>query len=167
VVRFTDNPPPGLVARALRPVRQLLLASPAYVASHPAVRTPEDLMAHSCMALGEQQHDNRWRFVRGDARDERVEVAVTGRYTVNHSEMRLAAVQAGLGIACVPDFVAGPAVAAGQLVQLLPEWRVDSHYQGTAYLLFAAARYRAPKVRVLIDHLLAALRTAPSSVVAE
>ena len=29
-------------------------------------RCPEDLMAHSCLSLGEQERDSRWRFVRGD-----------------------------------------------------------------------------------------------------
>lgn len=47
VIRLTDDPPQGMVARALMPVRQLVLASPAYLASHERIRAPEDLMAHS------------------------------------------------------------------------------------------------------------------------
>lgn len=154
VVRLTDDPPPGMVARALMPVQQWVVASPAYRVAHAPVQTPDDLIAHSCIALGEQERDNRWRFVRGD---EVVEVAVAGRYTVNHSEMRLAAVEAGLGIACTPDFAAREAVGAGRVVRLLADWTFDAHYQGTAYLLFPASRHMAPKVRALIDHLLAAL----------
>lgn len=157
VVRLTDDPPPGMVARALCPVQQWVVASPAYLAAHPPVHTPDDLMAHSCIALGEQERDGRWRFVRGD---EAVEVAVTGHYTVNHSEMRLAAVEAGLGIGCMPDFGAREALAAGRVVRLLADWTFDTHYQGTAYLLFAASRHTAPKVRALIDHLVAALAPA-------
>ncbi|MFZ4289138.1 LysR family transcriptional regulator [Variovorax sp. HJSM1_2] len=155
VVRLTDNPSPGLVARALRPVRQLVLASPAYVAAHTRIQTPEDLIAHSCISLGEQEHDNRWRFVRGD---DAVEVTVAGRYTVNHSEMRLEAIEAGLGVGCVPEFVARDALAAGRVLRLLPEWVYNNDYQGTMYLLFSASRYTTPKVRVLIDHLVAALQ---------
>jgi DNA-binding transcriptional LysR family regulator len=155
VVRLTDNPPPGLVARALMPVRQVVLASPAYVAAHARIETPEDLITHSCIALGELEHDNRWRFVRGN---DAVEVAVAGRYTVNHSEMRLEAIEAGLGVGCVPEFVARDALAAGRVVPLLPGWVVDNLYQGTAYLLFSASRYTTPKVRALIDHLVAALQ---------
>ncbi|MDQ7742976.1 LysR family transcriptional regulator [Hydrogenophaga pseudoflava] len=154
VVRLTDDPPPGMVARALCPVQQWVVASPAYLAAQPPVHTPDDLMAHSCIALGEQERDGRWRFVRGD---EAVEVAVTGRYTVNHSEMRLAAVEAGLGIGCMPDFGARAAIAEGRVVRLLADWTFDTRYQGTAYLLFAASRHTAPKVRALIDHLVAAL----------
>ena len=155
VLRLTDDPPQGLVARALMPVRQLALASPAYLARHAPVLKPEDLMAHSCLAMGEQEWDSRWRFVRGA---EAVEIRVAGRCTVNHSEMRLAAIEAGLGVGCVPDFVARDALASQRVVQLLPEWLVDTNYQGTAYLLFTASRYTAPKVRVLIEHLVQALR---------
>lgn len=154
VIRLTDDPPQGMVARALMPVRQLVLASPSYLAIHSPVLMPEDLMGHSCLAIGEQERDCRWRFVRGK---DSVEVAVAGRYTVNHSEMRLAAVEAGLGIGCVPDFVAREALATGRVVRLLSEWSFDTNYQGMAYLLFVGSRYTAPKVRILIDHLVAAL----------
>ncbi len=150
VIRLTDDPPQGMVARALMPVRQLVLASPAYLASHEAILAPEDLMSHSCLSIG----DSRWRFVRGD---DEVELTVAGRYTLNHSEMRLAAVEAGLGVGCVQDFVARDALAAGRVVRLLPEWAFDTNYQGMAYLLFSASRYTTPKVRALIDHLVGAL----------
>jgi DNA-binding transcriptional LysR family regulator len=151
VVRLTDDPPPGMVARPLMPVLQWLVASPDYLASRGAVAQPEDLMHHSCLALGEQARDNRWCFVQGA---ETRAVLVQGRYTVNHSEMRLAAAEAGLGIACVPDFVARASAAAGRVLRVLPEWRFESSYQGTAYLLFPASRHMAPKLRVLIAHLL-------------
>ena len=158
VVRLTDDPPRGMVARPLMPVRQLVLASPAYLAAHEAIRIPQDLMAHSCMAIGEQERDSRWRFVRdGDE----LEVAVAGRFTVNHSELRLAAVESGLGVGCVQDFVARDALAAGRVVHLLPEWAFDTNYQGMATLLFTASRYTTPKVRALIDHLVAALNPSP------
>ena len=85
-------------------------------------------------------------------------MVVAGRYTLNHSVMRLEAVEAGLGVGCVPDFVALDAVAAGRVVHLLSDWAFDSNYQGMAYLLFSASRYTTPKVRVLIDHLVGALK---------
>lgn len=144
-----------MVARALMPVKQMVLASPSYLASNPGIAIPEDLMAHSCLSIGEQERDSRWRFARGE---DEVEVAVAGRYTLNHSVMRLEAVEAGLGVGCVPDFVALDSVATGTVVRLLPDWAFDTNYQGMAYLLFSASRYTTPKVRVLIDHLVDALK---------
>ncbi len=155
VVRLTDDPPQGMVARTLMPVKQMVLASPSYLASNPCITIPEDLMAHSCLSIGEQKRDSRWRFARGD---DQVEVTVAGRYTLNHSVMRLEAVEAGLGVGCVPDFVALDAIAAERVVRLLPDWAFDTNYQGMAYLLFLPSRYTTPKVRVLIDHLVSALK---------
>ena len=40
----------------------------------------------------------------------------------------------------------------------LPDWAVDTNYQGMAYLLISASRYTTPKVRVLIEHLVGALK---------
>lgn len=154
MVRLTDDPPQGMVARALMPVRQLVLASPAYLSAHSPVFLPKDLTEHNCLSIGEQEHDSCWRFVRGN---DSLDVAVSGRYMVNHSEMRLAAVEAGLGVGCVPDFVARDALDAGRVVRLLPEWSFDTNYQGMAYLLYSGSRYTAPKVRVLIDHLVSVL----------
>lgn len=154
-IRLTDDPPQGMVARLLMPVRQLVLASPAYLASKGGIDVPEDLMAHSCLSIGEHEHDRHWCFVRGE---DEVEVKVTGRYTLNHSEMRMAAIEAGLGVGYVPDFVAHDALAAGRVVRVLADWAVDASYQGMAYLLYSKARYTTPKVRVLIDHLITVLR---------
>lgn len=158
VVRLTDDPPPGMVARAMMPVRQWALASPSYLEAHGPIRTPEELVAHSCLSIGEQERDNHWRFVRGA---DEVEVVVSGRCTINHSEMRLAAIEAGLGVGCVPDFVAREALEGGRVVRLFSGWTIDNNYQGTAYLLFAPTRFTPPKVRVLVDHLMASL--APPS----
>jgi DNA-binding transcriptional LysR family regulator len=154
VIRLTDDPPQGMVARSLMPVQQWVVASPGYLSAHDAIGRPEDLVNHSCLSLGEQDRDNRWRFSRDD---ETREVLVRGRFTINHSEMRLDAVSAGFGVGCVPDFVAREAVEQGRVVRVLPEWAFQANYQGTAYLLYAAARYTTPKVRVLIEHLMDAL----------
>ncbi len=158
VVRLTNDPPPGLVVRTLKHVEQWLVASPAYLAGRGPVQHPRDLMAHSCLYLGEQARDNRWRFTRGD---EAVEVIASGRYTANHSEIRLDAARAGLGVGCLPDFMARGALDAGEVRRVLPDWRFDAHYQGDACLMFAPSRHTVPKVRVLIDHLVAALSGPP------
>jgi DNA-binding transcriptional LysR family regulator len=155
MVRLTDNPPQGLAARRLLPVRQLVVASPSYLNSHPTILVPQDLTRHSCLSLGEQERDSHWRFLRDN---EVIEVLVRGRYTINHSEMRLEAVEAGLGIGCVPDFVASSSIKTGKVVHLLSEWTFESNYHGAAYLVFAASRHTTPKIRVLIDHLVGALK---------
>ena len=155
VVRLTTTPPEGLVARPLMPVAHVLCASPHYLAQNDAIGHPRDLIAHSCLSLGEHERDNHWRFRKGE--DEEAEVAVRGRYVSNHSEVRLEAALAGLGVACVPVFMVRDALKDGSVVQVLPGWEFQGNYHGHAWILYPPSRFTAPKCRVLIDHLLDAL----------
>jgi DNA-binding transcriptional LysR family regulator len=154
VVRLTQDPPQGLVARPLVAVRQLLCASPRYLEQRGAIAHPRDLLAHSCLYLGEQERDNRWRLCQGD---EVVDVMVQGRYVANHSELRLDAVHRGLGVGCLPDFVARDALERGAIVHVLPGWELHAKYHGQTYLLFPPNTLMLSKCRALIDYLTSAL----------
>lgn len=149
-LQVTEAPPPGLAGRPLLPVRQLLCASPAYLARAGTPRHPRELAQHSCLALDERADDHRWHFSRGD---ELVGVEVSGRYASNHSEARLLLAEEGIGLTCLPHFTAAAALAAGRLVEVLPDWRYRGSYQGAAWLLWLPGRQLPPKLRVLIDYL--------------
>lgn len=154
LVRVTDQPPPALAGKPLGPVRQLLCASPSYLQQHGTPQHPHELIRHSCLYLGETTGDNRWHFSHGN---EREVVTVRGRYISNHSEARLEAALADIGITVLPDFTAAQALAEGRLRQLLPQWRYTGSYQGAAWLLWRQNPHLPPKQRVLIDYLSEAL----------
>ncbi|QNM95390.1 LysR family transcriptional regulator [Chitinimonas koreensis] len=153
-IRITDAPPPGLAGRPLMPVRHLACASPQYLAEHGRPAHPRELAAHSCLYLGEDERDRRWRFRRGG---EEVAVKVRGRYVANHSEIRLEGALAHLGIASLPEFAARRALAAGELEVVLEEWEHLTGYAGTAWLLYPPNRLPPAKLRAFIDYLVAAL----------
>lgn len=150
VIRLTDQPPAGMAARPLRPVRQVLCASPTYLTRAGTPTHPSDLAAHNCLYLGEHPLDHRWRLRH---QDERVTVAVQGRYVVNHTQIRLDSALQHLGIAALPDFVLQAALDRGDLVEVLPDWQLDAAYAGQAWLLYPSQRHLLPRLRVLIDHL--------------
>ncbi len=154
VVRLTQHPPEGLAARPLVRVQQVLCATPRYLALHGAITHPQDLMAHSCLSLGEHPNDHHWRFKKGD---ETAQVVVRGRYVANHSEVRLDGVLAHLGVGCLPNFTAQEALQRREVVPVLPDWEFQANYQGTAYVMWPPSRFLPPKCRVLIDHLADAL----------
>ncbi|MDD2877250.1 MAG: LysR family transcriptional regulator [Acidiphilium sp.] len=151
VVRLTSDPPLGLAARRLLPVRQILCATPRYLRQAPRIDHPRDLMPHSCLYLGEKERDNHWHFTRGA---ESVEVVVHGRYVANHSEIRLDGVLADLGVGCIPHFMACEALASGAVDRVLTDWEFEANYAGHAYILYPPTRFLIPKFRALIDHLL-------------
>jgi DNA-binding transcriptional LysR family regulator len=149
-MRFGD-PPPGYVARPFIEVRTLLYASPDYLARAGTPQQPVDLAQHSCLHLAELPGDDEWCLVNGE---ERRVVNVRGRYASNHSEMRREAAEAGFGIACLPDFTTRQSLARGLLVPVLPGWQLLGRYQGSNWLVYSADRYRALRVRVVVDFLL-------------
>ncbi|KAF1010157.1 MAG: HTH-type transcriptional regulator DmlR [Pseudomonas fluorescens] len=158
-IRITDSPPPGLVGRQLLPVEHLLVATPHYLAMHGTPAHPQDLLAHSCIYLGETPSDARWKFRQGA---KAVTVNVRGRYAANHTGVRLDAVLQHVGIASLPYFTARHALEAGSVVQVLAQWDFIASYHGEAWLLHTPTRYLPPKVRVFIDYLAACMAREPT-----
>jgi DNA-binding transcriptional LysR family regulator len=154
-IRVTDEPPPGLAGRPLLRIRHLLCASPSYLAAHGTPSHPRDLAQHSCIYLGENEFDRHWRFRRAA---EEMSVKVSGRYVANHSEVRLDGALQSMGIASLPEFTARAALASGELFPVLADWEHATDYAGMAWLLYPPNRFLAPKLRVWIDHLVAALK---------
>lgn len=96
------------------------MASPAYLAAHPAPATPDDLAQHSCIRLRMPSGKSfRWEFAR---HGQEIAVDTPGALTLDHLELMAEAAVQGLGIAYVPDRVAQPYLARGELACVLEEW---------------------------------------------
>jgi DNA-binding transcriptional LysR family regulator len=119
MIRITNTPPVGLIAQLMLKVEHVLCATPKYLATHPTITSPHDLLKHSCFYLAEQAKVNHWRLSR---RIEIVKVFVDGRYVANHSEIRLDGVLSHLGVGCMQDFVAKQAFDQGLITRVLPDW---------------------------------------------
>jgi DNA-binding transcriptional LysR family regulator len=151
-IRITAEVAPGLAVRPLCAMRYLLVASRAYLAEHGAPLTPEELAAHRCSHVG-APFDGPWAVQRGDSV---VSVSVPARVTINNSAAILAMVEAGGGIGLVPDFTARAALAAGRVVQVLPDWRLCEPYGGAVHAVYMPGKHLALKVRAFIDYVVAA-----------
>lgn len=152
-LRITETPPAGLAGRPLMRMRHLVCASPRYLAQRGTPAHPQDLADHSCLYLGEVDSDRQWRFRRGG---EQASIKVSGRYVANHSEVRLEAALADLGIASLPEFTARSALAGGALVEVLSDWEHLTDYAGLCWLLYPSNRFLPAKVRAWVDEVVAA-----------
>ncbi len=148
VFHVSAEPLEHLVDKILGRVHSVLCASPHYIKQRGMPHEPCDLLAHDCIALGLHQGDNQWVLTR-DGQSEAI--AVKGRYTNNHSEMRLKAVKEHFGIGIFPDFVVRNAISAGEVVQVLAEWHVQSDFQGSIHMQFQHMRFMPASMRALID----------------
>lgn len=146
--RITDAPPPGLMGRPLIRIEHIICASPAYLKKYGAPSHPHELKNHSCIALSEEPIDSRWRFSKDN---KSVSVDVQGRYTANHTGVRLDAVLHNLGIGGLPHFIANEALERGLVEQVLPEWAFKTNYYGDAWILYPYTRHLPPKIRFFVD----------------
>ncbi len=146
----------SLIARKLCDVHIVMVAAPAYLDRKGTPRVPEDLTAYECIIDTNFRDPNRWPF--GHAGGAGM-VPVRGRIRYSNAEACLRAAEAGLGLACVPAFVAGDALRAGRVVRLLAEFETAAY---GVHALYPHSGHLAAKVRVLVDFLAERYRGKPS-----
>ncbi len=141
-----------LVARRLCEARIVAVASPGYLDGRGAPESPADLARHDCILDTNFREPRRWRFGGG------VTVPVAGRLTFSDAGLCLAAAEAGMGIAYMPDFVAAEALRHGRVRRLLEDQ--EAEVLGV-WAMTPSGRHLPAKVRALIDVLVAGLRQEP------
>ncbi|VVD85030.1 LysR family transcriptional regulator [Pandoraea anhela] len=146
--RLDDTP--GLKARSLVEQTMLLCASPAYLAEHGAPQTAADLAHHERLMYGRGGNLYSW-----PALPMAPEAAPRApRFVLDDLVALVTAAEQGLGIACLPRWVAMQALNAGTLVHLLPQ----AYTPGTPlHLVWPDTRHPSPKLRAAIDALLHAV----------
>lgn len=133
-------------------VRQMLVASPAYLARHGAPAAVADLARHALIAMDGPRAGGEWRFAR-----ERLRLDQRPRLVVNSVDGAMAAAEAGVGIANLLSYQVAGAVDGGRLISLLA---ADQPPALPVHLLFEPSRAGLPSVRLFVDAMKARLRIA-------
>lgn len=149
-VRVGELKDSTLMARPLAAVRLIVCAAPAYLARHGTPRAPADLSAHDCLCYSYQPYQQEWRFTAPDGAVHRV--PVRGSLRANNGDVLLTAARQGCGIVLTPDFMAAPALASGELVPLLEDYRSR---ELAVHAVYPFTRHVPARVRAFIDHLVA------------
>lgn len=158
-IRITNQPSLGLKGRKLIEIDHVIVATAEYLEKHGVPQQPQDLKEHQCIYLGEQASDSKWKFQK---ENKTTSVSVKGRYSANHTGIRLDAALKHMGIASLPYFVARHALETQALIQVLPDWYFKTYYSGDAWLLYPPTRYLAPKIEVFIHFLAEKLKLEPT-----
>lgn len=140
--------PQGVVARTLTPAHRVLVASPAYLAQHPAVRAPEDLSrCHGILIRSPQTGRVRsWQLTHRER--EHSPLLLKPVMTMSDSEAACCASAQGLGIALVSLPMAVPFLDSGAVVRVLPDWYVDD---GNISIYYAEHKLLPGKTRAFVD----------------
>jgi DNA-binding transcriptional LysR family regulator len=149
-IRFGTLIDPAMVALPLTPpIRDVLFCSPAYAAAHGLPRSPDELASHRMI---------RYRFITArqlspillEAAGQLLEIEAPTALIVNDTSAAVDAARKGLGIGRVPEPQVAAALAAGELLPVLPHyWR---SLPGL-YVYFMRDSQKARRVRLLIDFL--------------
>ncbi|MBB6469960.1 DNA-binding transcriptional LysR family regulator [Aminobacter lissarensis] len=149
-VRLGESLEKDMIAVRIGPDwRMVAVATSGYVAAHGAPQHPQELIGHNCINM---RHETRgglyaWEFEKDG---QELRVRVNGQLTFNKSEPMMDAVLNGLGIAFVPNSLADPLVASGELVLLLDDW--SPFFDG--YFLYYPSRHQnLPAFRIVVDAL--------------
>lgn len=107
-IRFGPLADSSLKAVRLGTVRQVLCASPAYLANRGTPATPQDLAQHDCITFLTLMRPDEWSF--GDEK-----IRVRSRLTMNNVEAAMHAAEQGTGITCGFCYLAEAPARAGRL----------------------------------------------------
>ncbi|WP_427026050.1 LysR family transcriptional regulator [Aureimonas ureilytica] len=147
-IRLGETVERDMVAIRLGPeLRQIAVASPAYLAAFRAPTTPRDLLNHRCIRWRWPGHEApyAWEF-NDDGRW--FAVAVNGPLIASSREFGIAAAVAGVGIAFGVEEAVTPFIRDGRLVPLLETW--SAPFPGF-FLCYPQQRHMAPALRAFVD----------------
>ncbi len=121
-LRFGEVLEADMVAvRVSRDMEMAVVASPAYLATHPAPLTPHDLRGHTCVQRRLRGSGGlyRWEFEKDG---EELRVAVDGPLVLDDGEMMVRAALDGVGLVYTGLDYVTPLLAQGRLVRVLADW---------------------------------------------
>lgn len=146
----------GLVARELARVRVIAVAAPAYLARRGTPLHPDELAAHD--AIGRRAIRSgrlqSWTLRTDDGREAAAELNPVA--VLDDPEAMASAAATGLGLALLPVPHAGPRLASGELVRILPDWYADT---GPLFIYYSSRRLLPAKTRVFVDFVVERFRS--------
>jgi DNA-binding transcriptional LysR family regulator len=146
----------SLVARKLCDVRIVVVGGSTYLDRMGEPSAPEDLAGHDCIIDTNFREPDRWPFQSPTGSP--LMAPVSGRIHYSNAAACLRAAEAGLGLACVPSFVAGASIREGRVRRVLQSFETTPY---VVHAIYPHSRHLAAKVRVLVDFLVERYRGTP------
>jgi DNA-binding transcriptional LysR family regulator len=121
-VRLGEHVDGDMIAVRISPdMRQAVVASPEYLARNGKPKTPQDLVAHSCINLwlSGSRGNYVWEFSKGGREPK---VRADGPLAFNDIGLIRKSAIDGLGVANLPEPYVAPDIEKGALVRVLDDW---------------------------------------------
>jgi DNA-binding transcriptional LysR family regulator len=147
-LRIASLPDSSLIARRLCAMPRYTVASSGYLDRYGRPTHPMHLAEHRCLGYAYLSTQDVWHYT--NAAGEQASVRPAGPLRVNNGEALMPALLAGLGIADLPDFIVGDAVASGEVEVILQGWKQT---EGSVHLVTPPGGPRPARVEVLAEFL--------------
>jgi DNA-binding transcriptional LysR family regulator len=145
-LRIASLPDSSLIARRLCAMPRYTVASAAYLERHGRPTHPMHLAQHRCFGYAYLSTPDVWHYT--NAKGEQASVRPGGPLRVNNGEALMPALLAGLGIADLPDFIVGDAIASGEVEVILEGWKQT---ESAVHLVMPSGGPRPARVEALAD----------------
>jgi DNA-binding transcriptional LysR family regulator len=142
----------SLIAVRIGEIRRVVCASPAYLKSRGAPKSPDDLSAHDCISYAPLQSPSTWRFKRDQTE---YVVPVRSRLIVSNLESACDAARAGIGITVAFSYHVAESIKSGELTPLLQDFQP---LPLPASFVYSPNRFMPVKLRAFLDFALPRLR---------
>ena len=149
-IRVGEMEDSSLRSRKIAVTRKRMIASPEYFEKYGRPEKIDDLNDHMLLHYSNQSNGNVWKLTAPSG--EKRHVRSAGWLTVNDGQSLLNAAKSGLGIAYLPGFLYSDALARGEVVEAMPDLPEETV---GIYAVYPPGRFTQPKVRALIDFLVA------------
>ncbi len=147
-LRIARLPDSSLIARRLCTMPRYTVAAPSYLKRAGRPTHPMHLAEHRCFGYAYLSTAGVWTYT--NAAGEQASVRPAGQLRVNNGEAVLPAVIAGLGIADLPEFIIGDAIASGAVEVILKGWK---QVEGAVHLVMPPGGPRPARIEVLTEFL--------------
>src|ERR1700686_3693278 len=147
-LRIASLPDSSLIARRLCAMPRYTVAAPSYLPRYGRPTPPMHLAQHRCLGYAYLSTPGIWHFT--NSAGEQASVRPAGPLRVNNGEALLPALIAGLGIADLPEFIVGDAIASGEVEVILKDWKQT---EGSVHLVTPPGGPRPARVEALADFL--------------
>ena len=145
--RIADLKDSTLIAKKISPIRLVLCASPGYLKEYGIPKTPKELKNHRCLQYSLTGTSS---LILTNKNGKEHQVKLPAKMSANNGDFLRDMAIAGHGILATPTFIAWKAIATGDLVPILSDYKLP---QTNAYAVYPQTRYLSQRTRVLIDFL--------------
>jgi DNA-binding transcriptional LysR family regulator len=126
----------------------LLCASPRFLAAHGTPKSPSDLTDIPGLVFTGHSFSPNWPLQKAGKRKT---IRPVGPLVTDNAQAALVAAIDGLGVVLTADWLAGPALRSGKLVEVLPGWTVKG--DGGVYAVMPPGRLIPAKTRAFVEFL--------------